>query len=265
MADVLRGREMALGFGYWLAFLLALEPGNIMGSHGLAWGVELGRIAGAATIGALATPFILAVVRRYPVEGKDWWQRAAVEAVAAVVIAAGLILLSCVLADRFLASEHRPFFTAVPQELTANGPLVMFCVAGLLAIGHLLRFRAERQDTLAPARAPLRFLSTIPVKARGGTRFVATKEIDWIETQGNYLALHAGDDVHLIRETLSKFEAQLDPARFVRVHRRTLVAADRIRAIEPLGQGDAQLTLNTGAVLRLSRTYRDCLQRIANV
>jgi hypothetical protein len=262
MADVWRGREMALGFGYWLTFLLALEPGNIMGSPGLVWSVELSRIVAAATIGALATPMILSVVRRYPVEGKDWWQRAAVEAVAAVVIAAGLILLSCVLADRFLPSEHRPFLTAVPQELTANGPLLVFCILGLFALGHAFRFRSARQNFAVPADATDSYLSTVPVKARGRTSFVPATEIDWIETQGNYLALHTREQVHLIRETLAKFEAQLDPARFVRIHRRALVAMDRIKTVAPLGQGDAELTLKTGAVLRLSRTYRDRLQHL---
>ncbi len=83
--------------------------------------------------------------------------------------------------------------------------------------------------------------------------------VDWIETQGNYLALHAGPAVHLIRETSVRFEARLDPRRFVRIHRRTIVALDRIRDVAALSNGDASLRLNDGTELRMSRGFRDAV------
>ena len=85
------------------------------------------------------------------------------------------------------------------------------------------------------------------------------KDVDWIETQGNYLALHVGPAVHLLRESLARLETQLDPVSFARIHRRVIVAKDRIREVKSAGAGDALLRLTDGTELRLSRLYRDRL------
>jgi DNA-binding LytR/AlgR family response regulator len=84
--------------------------------------------------------------------------------------------------------------------------------------------------------------------------------VDWIETQGNYLALHSGAQTHLIRETSARFEAKLDADRFLRIHRRAIAAVDRIRELRRLPGGDALARLDSGAELRVSRSYRERLQ-----
>jgi LytTr DNA-binding domain len=65
----------------------------------------------------------------------------------------------------------------------------------------------------------------------------------------------------LIRETLANFERRLDPGKFVRVHRRTIVAVGRIREIRPLANGDSELILHDGRELRASRSYREALRK----
>ncbi|MDE1987503.1 MAG: LytTR family transcriptional regulator [Hyphomicrobiales bacterium] len=254
-------QALALGFGYWLFFLLVLEPGNILrAAHGLVWSREFLRIIAASTLGASATPALFALVRRYPIEGTTWVRRAAMEAAGCVSVAAVLILISCVLADWFLPSEHRPFGVALLQELEGNGPLLVFAIVGLLAIAHAVRFLSRNDGRVmvpaADAAAPV-YLRRVPVKSRGRVTMVEVSDIDWIETQGNYLALHIGPAAHLIRESLSRFERGLDPERFVRVHRRMIVAVDRIGAVTSLGAGDAMLTLKNGTQLRMSRGFRD--------
>ena len=89
---------------------------------------------------------------------------------------------------------------------------------------------------------------------------VEVASLDWIETQGNYQALHVGDTAYLLRETSASFAARLDPSRFVRIHRRFIVAADRIRDIEPLSNGDAIVRLTSGVELRQSRAHRRALR-----
>ena len=81
--------------------------------------------------------------------------------------------------------------------------------------------------------------------------------IDWLETQGNYLALHSGSNRQLVRRTLTDFETELDMSRFIRIHRRTIVAIDRIEEMKPLANGVAMLRLRDGHELRMSRSYRD--------
>lgn len=253
-------RLFALGFVYWTAFLVVLEPGNAVRAGHLAAGEEILRIAGASFLGAAITPLLFALVRRWPVEGDLWRRHAGRLAAAGLLLAAALIVLSCILADRLLPSEHRPFFTALIEEIATNGLLVAFGIAGLMVIAHAARYfreLAEARRVKAPPRAPV---LRIPVKARGTTVLLDVDRIDWIETQGNYVALHEGENVHLIRESLANLEGKLDPARFVRVHRRMIVAIDRIGEIKPLGAGDAALFLKTGDELRLSRSFRARVQ-----
>ncbi len=84
--------------------------------------------------------------------------------------------------------------------------------------------------------------------------------LDWIEAAGNYVRLHVGKEDHLLRETLTALEKKLDPARFVRIHRSTIVNLDRIRELQPAFHGDYIIVLKDGAELALSRSCRDKLE-----
>lgn len=258
---LLRVREAALGFVYWLVFLLVLEPGNIFGDvHGqLHWTPEILRIAGASALGAVATPFLLAQVRRFPIDGRDAWRNAAIQIAGGALMAAGLIAISCVFAVWLLPSEHRPFALALREEFVVNWPLVAFAVAGLLAIAHAVRFFRQSRER-ADAAGTADYLTRVSVKTNGRVIFVELDNVDWIEAQGNYLALHTAGAVHLIRESLGRFEARLDPAKFSRIHRSIIVAAGSVREMTPLGSGDAMLRLKDGTELRLSRNFRDRLR-----
>ena len=111
------------------------------------------------------------------------------------------------------------------------------------------------------------FLERIPVKEGGRVYFVRASAIDWIESADNYIRLYTGSRSHLVRMTLAQVEAELDPLRFARVHRSTIVNLDRIREIQP-GIGRYRLVLlENGTQLRLSdRYYRPLVQlrRCAN-
>lgn len=129
---------------------------------------------------------------------------------------------------------------------------------------QLQRTEPEPQDerllallkTLNPEQ---KFLKRLAVKTSGRTIFLMVDEIDWIETAGNYLELHVGKEVHLIRERMNQIESRLDPTRFVRIHRTTIVNLDRIKELQPLFNGDQTVILRNGNQLTLSRTYRDRL------
>jgi two-component system, LytTR family, response regulator len=88
---------------------------------------------------------------------------------------------------------------------------------------------------------------------------VATREIRWLQSDGNYVDLHTATGTHTIRESLASVEARLDPVRFVRVHRRVIVALDQIKELQPWFAGDQVLILKDGTKLRVSRTRRAVL------
>jgi two-component system LytT family response regulator len=112
------------------------------------------------------------------------------------------------------------------------------------------------QHVLASVLAPNRFLQRIGAKSNGRVIFVRVEEIDWIEATGNYLALHAGKETHLIRETLTRLEGKLDPRQFVRIHRSTIVNVERVRQLEPWSRGEQLLQLKDGTKLSLGRVFR---------
>jgi hypothetical protein len=237
-------RQVAVGFSYWFVFLVALEPGDLISPAWL-------RLALASALGASAAPLVVMMVRRFPVAGPFVWRHAAIHTLSSIAIAFGLILASCVLAPLFGIGDTRPVEVALPAHLAANWMLLTFTLAAFAAIVHALPL--ARVDAVAPAAG---FLDVVPVGGRGRVSLVEMTSVDWIETQGNYLALHAGAATHLIRETSVAFEAKLDPKRFVRIHRRTIVAVDRIRELAPTTNGDAVVRMADGRELKVSRGFR---------
>ena len=94
------------------------------------------------------------------------------------------------------------------------------------------------------------------VARRGGRHyFVPVGDIDWLEADGNYLHVHASGRTHLVRYTVKDVEARLDPDRFVRIHRSTIVAIDRVGSIQTAEHGEWVITMPDGAKLRSSRSY----------
>ena len=116
----------------------------------------------------------------------------------------------------------------------------------------------ERLNSLiADLRSEKKYLERLVVKSVGRVFFLKTEEIDWIEAAGNYVKLHVGRDSHMIRETMNGIEAKLDPDKFLRIHRSTVVNIDRIKELHPMFSGDYAVILRDGTELALSRNYRD--------
>ncbi|MFQ5637374.1 MAG: LytR/AlgR family response regulator transcription factor [bacterium] len=104
-----------------------------------------------------------------------------------------------------------------------------------------------------------RYLERLVIRASGRIYFIKIEEIDWFEAAGNYVRLHVGMESHLLRDTMSEMEAKLDPARFLRIHRSTIVNTDRIKEMNTWFNGEYVLILKDGTRLNSSRGYRDKL------
>lgn len=102
-------------------------------------------------------------------------------------------------------------------------------------------------------------LTRLIVRSAGRVFFVRVDEIDWLEAADNYVRIHVSRESHLIRETLQSLEARLDPARFLRIHRSTVVNLDRIKEMQPLFHGDYLVRLRDGTELTLTRSYKEKL------
>ena len=85
--------------------------------------------------------------------------------------------------------------------------------------------------------------------------------VDRFESARNYVVLHAGRESFRVRSTLDRLEQRLDPRRFVRVSRSAMVNVERVAELKPWSHGDWVVVLSDGAKLRLTRAFRDRLER----
>jgi two-component system LytT family response regulator len=93
---------------------------------------------------------------------------------------------------------------------------------------------------------------------RGTTHhIVRADEVDWIDVADNYLRLHVAGRAHLSRGTMKDAEEELDPSRFVRVHRSAMVAHDRVASVRSVASGVYEIELRDGTRVRSSRGYAD--------
>ena len=115
---------------------------------------------------------------------------------------------------------------------------------------------------LSDMRRKHEYSDRLMVKSAGRVIFLRVDEIDWIEAAGSYVRLHVGRDSHLLHEGITAVMARLDPTRFGRVHRSTIVNLDRVRELQPWFHGDAIAILRDGTKIQVSRTYRESLSTL---
>jgi two-component system, LytTR family, response regulator len=102
-------------------------------------------------------------------------------------------------------------------------------------------------------------IKQILVRDRARAYFIPVDGIDRLSAAGNYVEIHTGDKVHLVREPLAKLAAQLDADEFIRVHRAHVVKLSFIAELQPMFHGDFELLLRNGQRLPLSRRYKALL------
>lgn len=106
------------------------------------------------------------------------------------------------------------------------------------------------------------YLKRIMVKSGGRLYFLRTADVDWVEAAGNYVRLHVGGESHLLRETMNGLEAKLDPERFLRIHRSTIVNIEKIKELQPWFHGDYVVILKDERQLTMSASYREKLDEL---
>jgi two-component system LytT family response regulator len=122
----------------------------------------------------------------------------------------------------------------------------------------LLRQYTEQDDADTEGPSIERFT----VRSRNRIYFVDAADVQWIESEGDYVALHDGEDVHLVRKTMKELETRLDADRFLRVHRSYIVNTDYVEELRPLDHGTYRLIMAAGTPLKSSRGYSDNVEAL---
>ena len=123
---------------------------------------------------------------------------------------------------------------------------------------------AEALPEGSEAPAANRFEKLINIKDRGQIFRVDVDTIERIDAAGDYMCIYTGDNTLILRETMKDLEKRLDPRRFQRVHRSTIVNLDLVKQVKPHTNGECFLVLNSGAQVKVSRSYRDVVARFVH-
>jgi two-component system LytT family response regulator len=164
-----------------------------------------------------------------------------------------------------------------PAELAAFAPIAVdflvkpfkadrFDAAMDVAKSQIARERAASASAHFPSRRQdlpeQQFLERLVVESDHKILLLRVEDIDWIQSSGDYVRLHAGKACHLLRRTMKTLQTQLDPKRFLRVHRNAMVNLDRVTEFYLPPEGNMFVTLNSGASLPLRRHNRSSLRRL---
>lgn len=127
------------------------------------------------------------------------------------------------------------------------------------AIDEIARKVAGRGDEAALPDSAAKSLSEsrkLAIKDNDATVLVSVDDIDWIDAAGDYMCIHVAGETHIMRSTLKNLMSRLDPEKFKRIHRSTVVNLDRIAKATPLQKGEYMLDLDCEEKLKVSRNYR---------
>ncbi|MEW6737153.1 MAG: LytTR family DNA-binding domain-containing protein [Acidobacteriota bacterium] len=117
-------------------------------------------------------------------------------------------------------------------------------------------------DLITELKGGQKHLQRILLKTVGKIILIKTEEIDWIDAEEKYVRLHIGKERHLYRETMNTLEQQLDPEKFIRIHRSYIINIDFLKEIVPWSNNDYIVVLKDGTQLNLGRNYRDRLLKM---
>jgi len=126
----------------------------------------------------------------------------------------------------------------------------------------LADIKSSQDGQVKSSKAKPTYQERLVIKSAGRISFLNVEEVDWIVAADNYVELHAGRKVHLVRETMNALETKLDPARFLRIRRSTIVNIGLIKELKPLFRGEYVIMLKNGKALTSSRRYRHNLSRL---
>ncbi len=115
-----------------------------------------------------------------------------------------------------------------------------------------------------PVESADRYEKLINIKDRGQIFRVEIDSIEHIEAAGDYMCIYTGDNSLILRETMKDLERRLDPRTFQRVHRSTIVNLNQVRQVKPHTNGECFLVLDSGAEVKVSRSYRDVVARFVH-
>lgn len=256
-----RGKALIVVLGFWTLVGLVTAFQSIAGGRLTGEAIHLpGRVGQGLAAGILWVPLTFLIVElhgRFPLEGRGRRRALAVHVAGCVAVPLLYNLLYWLLRS-----------PGAPPDVIARGAarswLAYLHLSGAVYWAILAADRWRRRQALSASSLSYG-LTSIPVRSGQRVHVVDVRSVTWIEGAGDYARLHTDDGSFLASKKLGDLAARLDPRRFLRIHRSTIVDMERVRRYRPLGHGDYRVTLDDGTTLTVSRTrgreFRRWLER----
>jgi DNA-binding LytR/AlgR family response regulator len=235
----------------------------------MGWGEALTLEATSHAVIFALLPAIYWAHRRWPLMAG--WRNLAVHALGSVVFCVAhvvaMVALRLALYPLIVgrAYQYRGLVDQLLYEYGKDVVTYAILSAGTIAFAQFLVRREEAKPPEPPPPPPVEPLERFAVRKKGKEILLDAGDIAWIEAAGNYAVLHVGGQTYEVRSSLTKLEGELDPRRFVRVHKSYMVNIARVREVEPWMSGDWRIRMDDGAEVSLSRRYRDRFEAVAPV
>lgn len=242
-----------------VALLSAIQAQMLAAFHGRPqpWWPSLGYSLAIFSIWAMLTPIMLNAIGQIG-RSATRTRQAALHSVGLLGFTALHLALFVILYwPVYGGAAASPMAMARPVFL-ANVDKAVFAYAAMVLVEHFLR-RTRPSDPVHADELKPKPETGLWIRNGGKRQFVAYEEIDWIGAAGDYAEVHASGSAILADRSLTELSEVLPRDAFARIHRSTIVRLDRVRHIQGVGRGDADLSLASGDILRLSRRYRENL------
>lgn len=217
----------------------------------------------------LLIPLLVLATRWMPPRLEDWQRVVVAYFVASIAYSVAHVLIMVGLREAVYTTLGASYdFGPWPRELAYEYMKDFRSFLGNVVIIELYRFVIRRlqgevrildhppdDEPVPESSRPERFL----VKMLGREFLVKADRIEWAQAAGNYVNLHVGEREYPLRSTISGLSGQLNPDRFMRVHRSYIVNLESVASIEPMDTSDARIHMKSGEVIPCSRRYRDAL------
>lgn len=264
-----------LEVGFWIVLLSIISASDMIvqimdaDRHGVGiqiWEIILWEASSMLVVLALI-PLIIYFDSRVPIRWSNL--KVSISAHAGFSIIFSMLHVSIMVALRklvyWLNDSYYDFGNAFEQflyEYLKDARTYLIFLALIYLYRHIvLRLQGEASLLGVPDHADQKQQEPEPerilVKKLGREFLVKINDIERIEASGNYVNLHIAKRVYPLRETLTKMEKRLDNTKFKRIHRSHMINLDQVEEIRPFESGDAQVLLNNGSTVPMSRTYRN--------
>jgi len=159
-------------------------------------------------------------------------------------------LLKPIREDRFKNALH-----AALSEISHRN-LELYANKLKSVVNDYFEITGESTEAFQAPAVQNKFLDRLMIKSKDHVSVIPVLDIEWIESAGDYVYIHSSSQKHILRETLTALEQRMDPQKFIRIHRSTIVNVEKIKTLRLNEHSDYDIFLLSGVKLKLSRTYR---------